>query len=210
MRRLKGPWASPVTRLQSPVNRTENTVPGRDFLALDPPPSKSDQWGIVWGHRPIYLTYRPDQDINAATEMRKLELLFPVFGEEKRRGTPVFRDNTDCPLTGSAMDKLMVSALKTIGCPDNYSWHGYRAALACSLLKAGRSNAEIMSLCRWQTEDSLLVYAQLTHQHYSEMLQAAYGADISTIQPKDTPVISEQGVAQELFDYELPRTFDET
>ena len=28
MRRLKGPWASPVTRIQSPINRTENTGRG--------------------------------------------------------------------------------------------------------------------------------------------------------------------------------------
>ena len=182
--------------------------PGRDFLALTPPPSKSDQWGITWGHRKIYLMYRPERDINAAAELRELELGFPVHGELERRSTPVFRDNAGCPLTGSAMDKLMVAALKAIGSPHMYSWHGYRAALACSLLRAGRTNPEIMAMCRWQTEDSLLTYAQMTEEHYTEMLDLAYGADISSIQPKDVPVISEQFVAQDLSTYEMPASFD--
>ena len=203
---IAGHYVSPDGPTESELNAM---VAGRDFLALDPPPSKSDQWGIVWGHRPIYLSYRPDREINAATEIRALELKFAVHGAEKRRNVPLFRDNRGGPLTGSAMDKLMVAALKCIGCGFQYSWHGYRAALACSLLQAKKSHAEIKSLCRWQTDDSLLVYAQLTHTHYSELLDDAYGADISTIQPKDVPVISEQAVAQDLFDYDVPKSFDD-
>ena len=189
-------------------------VPNRDFVALTPPPSKSDQWGIIWGHRPIYLTFRPGNAVNAAAELRELELAFPVQGYELRRNTPLFRDNDGKPLTGSNMDKLMTAAVSAIGCDKKYSWHGYRASLACSLLQAGRTNSEIMSLCRWQSEDSLLVYAQLDHVHYSEMLQQAYGRDISSIQPRDKPivakVISEQRIAQQLDNYEIPKAFDDT
>jgi hypothetical protein len=158
----------------------------------------------------MYLTYSPNREINAAAELRELEMAFPARGTDLRRRTPVFRDDTGSPLTGSNMDKLMVAALTKIGCSHRYSWHGYRAALPCSLLKAKRSNAEIMSLCRWQTEDSLLVYAQLTQEHYRDMLSAAYGQDITTIQPENTPLISEQALAQELFTYDIPRTYDDT
>ena len=72
------------------LQELQSMVPGRDFVAVTPPPSKSDQWGIVWGHRPIYLTYRPEHEINAATELRELEMSFPVRGADLRRKTPLF------------------------------------------------------------------------------------------------------------------------
>lgn len=151
--------------------------------------------------------------MNAAAELGELELAFPVHGYDRRRKTSIFRDSDSKLLTGSNMDRLMSAALEAIGISTKYSWHGYRASLACSLLQAGRSNAEIMSLCRWQTKDSLLVYAQLDHVNYSEMLRQAYGRDISTIQPSERPVVarvlSEQSVAQELRGYEIPRTLDD-
>ena len=186
----------------------ENMQPGMDFVAVTPPPSKSDQWGRVWGHRPIFMSYDPSKAVNAATDLRDIELSYPVTGEDARRNTPLFRDNSNSPLTGSAMDKLMVRALITIGCGDRYSWHGYRASLACSLLKAGRTNSEIMALCRWQTEDSLLVYATMDESRYSELLNLAYGQDISTIRPVDQPVVDEIGIAQQLSTYNIPESFD--
>ena len=58
------------------------------------------------------------------------------------------------------------------------------------------------------------MYAQLSHAHYSEMLQLAYGRDISSIQPADAAavdrVVSEQNVAQQLYTYDIPKTFDDT
>ena len=72
------------------LQQLESMKPGTDFVAVTPPPSKSDQWGRVWGHRPMYLLFDPSKEVNSATDLRDLEMAFPVFGAAARKETPLF------------------------------------------------------------------------------------------------------------------------
>ena len=67
-------------------------------------------------------------------------------------------------LGGAQLDAALSSILASLGSArSSYSWHSARIALAvaCSMLEAGATSAQIQALCRWQTEDSLRVYARL-------------------------------------------------
>ena len=182
-------------------------VPG-DFAMVKPPPSKADQWGIVWGNLPVYLTYDPSQEVDAATSLRALELSYPVRGSELRKATPLFCDNDSKPLTGSFLDAYTKAALVVIGSQVQYSWHSFRAALACRLLAAGATNPEVQALCRWQTEQSLRIYAKMSQPHYRDLLNRAYDQDITQIQFSSLPVYSDLNLARSLNTFELTESFD--
>ena len=164
--------------------------PGSSWAILKPCPSKSDPFGMVWGTKPIYLSYCPSREINAASSLLQLELMWPSNGND-RREMPLFCDNDRTPLTGAAMDKLLRMMLTAIKQTTLYSWHSFRAALACQLLDAHASTADIMSLCRWQSEESLAGYAQHSAQAYTTLLDAAYARDFTQVRYSQTPVAIE-------------------
>ncbi|KAL1504652.1 hypothetical protein AB1Y20_008432 [Prymnesium parvum] len=52
--------------------------------------------------------------------------------------------------------------------------------LFTTLLASGASHPEIQALCRWQTTDSIKIYARLTSAFYSRLLDGAMAARVST------------------------------
>ena len=99
-----------------------------DFAILQPPASKADQFGVVWGCKPIFLPFSSTDHICAARALAKLELAVPCRGALDRESTPLF-SNTD---TGKAwtygeLDRLLSQLLQQV-LPDpnlvsQYSWH---------------------------------------------------------------------------------------
>jgi hypothetical protein len=169
-----------------------------DYAVLKPPPSKADQWGMVWGMKPIHLVYDPSQELSAAAALRDLELCFPIEGLLERKAVPLFMSDDKAPLTGPYMDRMIKAVMHHLGLHP-YSWHSYRAALACSMLEAGATTAQILSVCRWQTEESLHTYATLSAAAYAELLTAAYGRDFTQVHPNDLPfAIGPEPVIREL------------
>ena len=177
---------------------------------MKPPPLKADQWGIVWVNLPVYLTYDPAQEINAAAALLKLELHFPVEGYDARRGAPLFCDNAWKPLTGSFLDKYIVAALTIVKSPIKYSWHSFRASLACRLLASGATNPQIQALCRWQSEESLRIYAKMAHKDYYGLLQNAYAKEFDQIQFSSIARYTDISMAQALNSFELSSSHDQS
>ena len=211
MTRANLTWCIDGIYVTAPSRRQlESLVSGRDFAMLKPPASKSDQWGAVWGNLHIYLTFQPELECNAVAALAELELLLPVLAPTDRRQTPLFLDNHARPITGSEADKWILRALAAVKSPMKYSWHSFRVALACSLLASGASHSEIQALCRWQSEASLRIYARMSHPQYQGLLSAAYGADISQVQPHTLPRTSVLGIAQGLNKFTIPESLDDT
>ena len=150
----------------------QSMVSGRDFAMLKPPPSKSNQWGAVWGSLHIYLTFLPELECNAAAVLAELEIFHPAQLAADRRTTPLFMDNQARPTTGNEADKWILKALAAVKSTAKYSWHSFRVALACSLLASNASHSEIQALCRWQSEASLRIYARMPQPHYHSLLRA--------------------------------------
>ena len=178
-----------VTYTEVTPDLIRSMVAGRDYAMVTPPPSKSDRFGVVWGNAPIYLVFNPAQDMNAATWLAKLEIALPVFGLVERRDTPLLTMADGKPPSPSQLDGALKKALAAIlpAQQDHHSWHSFRIHFACSLKAAGCQDSDIMLLCRWQTVDSLRLYARINAQDYINFLDQAQRADVDQLQAANWP-----------------------
>ena len=83
--------------------------------------------------------------------------------------------------TASFLDALLQRMLRRHFAPATaklYSWHSARIFLACSLLASNASRAQIQALCRWQTEESLNIYALIGEEQYSRLIVQAMATNI--------------------------------
>ena len=94
-------------------------------------------------------------------------------------------------------------ALRSIIPRKAYSWHSARIGLACRLLAAGATSAQIQALCRWQTEDSLRVYARLNPDKYNALLASARTADPSSVSTASPPPLSDELALRQLLGFSL-------
>lgn len=149
-----------------------------DFAILQPPPSKSDPFDMVWGSKPIFLPFCADP-LSAFTSLADIELNDPVVGSPEQ--TALFTADDGSPFTGHFLDRLLHGLLLRHfpeSVAKHYSWHSCRIWLATALLASGASRAQIQALCRWQTEESLNIYACLGAAQYSHLLSAAFNVRI--------------------------------
>ena len=162
-----------------------------DFAVLTVAPSKADQHGIHWGQAPIYLPFHgPSVVVNAARALRDLELAWPLEGIE-RRNNPLFCNASRGPVHHSQADRRFKDALVAIGTPPDelahYSMHSWRIYLACALLAKGASEAQIMSMLRWRSNEALRIYARMNDAEYATWVDVAADADISSIRAANLP-----------------------
>jgi hypothetical protein len=62
---------------------------------------------------------------------------------------------------------------------------------------------QIPALCRWQTEDSLRIYARLNSDQYEQLLPAAASADVSSVSTASLPPLSSELLLRELLGVSL-------
>ena len=101
-------------------------------------------------------------------------------------------------VTGPALDRLLQLMLTAAGHTTLYSRHSFRAALACQLLESGASTADIMTLYRWQSEESLAGYAQHSAQAYIRLLNDAYARDFTQARYSRTLVSQEYEIVRNM------------
>ena len=169
-----------------------------DYAILIPPVSKADPTGAVWGALPIYLHHQSTDANSAFAKLSKLELLSPVKGEA-RAHVPLISPDGVSPFTGAQLDRVLHSIIPRRA----YSWHSARIGLACRLLAAGATSAQIQALCRWQTEDSLRVYARLNPDKYSQLLTTAHTADPHSVSTSSLPPLSDELALRQLLGLSL-------
>ena len=176
-----------------------------DYAILVPPPSKADPYGEVWGALPIYLHYSPTEPDAAFNHLATLELTVPAVGQQRHMVPLISADNKQ-PLAAGQLDSMLQRILKRVVGNANaskYSWHSARIYLACSLLAAGASVAQIQALCRWQTEDSLRVYARLNPGSYNALLTRAASADVLSVSVASLPPLSSELAIRQLLGLSL-------
>jgi hypothetical protein len=163
-----------------------------DYVVLKPPPSKADPFALVWGNRPIYGAFLPHQKANMARAIRDL-FVHVAVPEYRWADTPLFVDDNLQPFSGAFIDSTLRAALMSFGLSaseaSKYSPHSFRIYLACALKSAGKSEAEIQMLCRWQSVDSLRLYARIDARQYAELVQAAHAADSRAVSVSSLPVL---------------------
>jgi hypothetical protein len=168
-----------------------------DYVVLKPPPSKADPFALIWGNRPIYGAFSALSKANMARAIRDLFVHVEVPMAQWAT-TALFVDNNLRPLTGSFIETTLQSALRSFGRTKDeasrYSPHSFRIYLACALKSAGKSDAEIQMLCRWQSLDSLRLYARMDARQYSELIQAAQAADSRAISVSSLPILDADAI----------------
>ena len=182
-----------------PPNLLRNPVKG-DCVIVVPPLSKSDQTGEVWGSNPMYLPFMPDCPLCPFTAIAAIEVEDPV-PLASRSKVPLISPCGALPFKGDYLDRLLPKLLSPIVGPSRvsvYSWHSFRIMLACALLAKGASRGMIQSLCRWQSEESLNVYARLNPATYAYWLVRSVHADVSSVSTANLPILSEADTAFEL------------
>jgi len=185
-----------------PLDLLRSPRPG-DYMILVPPVSKADPTGAVWGALPIYLHYDHTDSTCAFTCCAALEVALPASGDARRLAPLISPDGVQ-PFRGSQLDSALASILRGLGVPArSYSWHSARIRLACCLLEAGASSAQVQALCRWQTEDSLRVYARLNPDKYKSLLDAAARADPSSVSTANLPPLSDELAIRQLLGLSL-------
>jgi integrase len=166
----------------------------RDFLVIVPPPSKADQFGIIWGSLPIYIPFRL-QPGNAVA------LVAQIFIDDINAParSPLLTAPGRKPLTHYFLRRLLPCWLLAIGIPERqlaiYRWHSARVFLACALLAAGRRPDTIQALLRWQSVESLRLYSCLGPAEYAAHLDAARGATVSAMRAAHIPFIESLDLA---------------
>jgi len=187
--RIKGIILSAPTREQL-MDMAEG-----DIVLIEPPPSKPDPTGRIWGCKPIFLPFHPTRQTCAARALRDMELALPLAAK-RRRATPLFVDvRTGLSFKGSRIRRLFKASLRKFMSAEEtrkYSPHSFRITLGCKLRAAGATDMEIMSLCRWMTLESLAIYCRLTPEDYGRLLSKAYKADAASIQVTNIPDVGPQ------------------
>lgn len=169
-----------------------------DRVCLIPPCSKSDRWAMHWGALPIWLPWENDP-LNACYWLSLVEEHYPVHPSDGAT-TPLFRQDDGSFFKQSTLDGRLKHCLLRI-CPDSvglYSMHSFRIWLACALLAVGASESLIQALVRWQTLESLHIYARLNAATYGSWILKASKADISSIQAHNLPPISDEHISNML------------
>ena len=164
-----------------------------DYAILVPPVSKADANGEVWGALPIYLHYSADPDA-AFHHLAALEIAMPVAASA-RAHVPLISPDGARPFAGAALDAALLAILTLLlgrTGASLYSWHSARIYLACALLAAGATGPQIQALCRWQSEDSLRVYARLNAERYDSLLSSAATASVHSVSTASLPALSSE------------------
>ena len=164
-----------------------------DYAVLMPPPSKTGQFGVIWGDKPMYLPQCALHHlVLCCVRLRELELLYTVPAEE-RENTPLFCMEPGVPFTHNVMSKLlMIIAIRDIIMPEVedktvFTYHSFRVLPVTQLGCSGRTGPEIQPLCRWQSPEPLAIYVRLQPREAISMLDAAQNATITSYSTVNLP-----------------------
>ena len=184
--RIGGILVVSPTRLQL-ANLTE-----ADCAVLVPPPSKTDQFGVIWGDKPIYLPVRFNEAMCAALSLRDLELAFPCRGSQ-RLTIPLFQFEEGIAFTYHQLEIILHDlkdlALPVSADPSLFTYHSFRIYLCTSLGAAKVPSADIQAILRWQSPASLIIYNRMQPEDYVSLIDKANSAVITSYSTANFPMI---------------------
>ena len=171
-----------------------------DAALLAPPLTKPDQTGEIHCPFPASIAFDHSPE-NGAAALRDIELRCPCHGAE-RATRPLIADAANNPYTHAVLDGLLYVVLLYLygaAVAAIFSWHSYRAGLACALFAAGCPDAVIMLICRWICPDSLHTYRRIGTSNHAEWFQKAAVANVDSINADNVPRVNNDESFAEIF-----------
>ena len=169
-------------------------------LYLQPPNSKCDVTGEVWGNKLIPIPWAKSRR-NAARRIARRWIRAGVsrMDMETRNRTAVFADDSGNAYKAARIDTLhghlMKAACAHLGLSTKahkaYSMHSYRITLATRLRKAGARDGRIQAYCRWQCPESLHIYARWDMEEYESWLRLARRQAVNAVEARNFPDVGE-------------------
>ena len=157
-----------------------------DTILIQPPRSKTDQFGEIHCPFPSSVPYSTDPH-SAGFILSQQDRDHPCHGHA-REMQPLFADEHDQPYTHAVMDRLLDQMLVLcFGSSACYSWHSMRIGLATALKAAGVDDGVIQMLCRWTSPESLRAYARHGQSLHIRSVDLAERATIDTVQMANVP-----------------------
>ena len=197
-------WVIQGKHVVSPTKAQLEGLTEDDYAIILPPPSKTDEFGVVWGDKPIYLPVRYTASYCAALRLRDIELELPVVGKN-RANIPLFCDDEQQPIVYHKAHKIL-SDIKDRVLTDEFdkslfTYHSFRVTLASQLGAKGYSDGEIQSACRWLSASSLRIYKRMQPAQAVRMLDDAQAANIDSYTAANLPTISSLDFVQGVHAY---------
>ncbi len=194
-------WCIGGVLIWSPTTEDLAGLTETDYAIITPPPSKTDQFGVIWGDKPIYLPIRHGQFLCAALRLRQIELSSPA-GKQARATLPLFTTDGQTPFTFNTLNNILrdpkAEVLPAEVDHSLYTLHSCRIYLCTALGAAGKSQAEIQALCRWQSVDSLLIYNRLQPADYVRHLDDAARSNITSYSMIGAPIVSSRQLSMRI------------
>ena len=179
---ISGVVVSDPTRAQLLAMR-----PG-DVVLIEPPRSKTDQFGEIHCPFPSSVPFRLDPN-SAGHILRQQDLDHPCRGGA-RSEQPLFADEHGRPYTHAVMDTLLNHMLTyCFGSNSRHSWHSMRIGLATALKAASVPDDVIQMICRWMNPESLRAYARHGQSLHINSVDQAEHATIDAIQSASVPKV---------------------
>ena len=168
-----------------------------DVILIQPPRSKTDQFGEIHCPFPSTLPINADPD-SAGAMIIAIELARPCRGSA-RETTPLLADDHGRPFTHSVMDLLLKQAITFLygaKVAAVHSWHSMRIGLATALKAAKVDDGVIQMICRWTNPESLRAYARHGHALHIDCVDRAEHAIVNAVQSGSVPkVCNSEGCA---------------
>jgi hypothetical protein len=161
-----------------------------DVVLIQPPRSKTDQFGEIHCPFPSSVPFTPDP-CSAGHILWKLDTDQPCRGAN-RPATPLFADEAGAPYTHAVMDTLLDRLLAHCfgqQAVARHSWHSMRIGLATALKAANVDDDVIQMICRWTNPESLRAYARHGQSLHINCVDQAEHAIIDTIQSANVPKV---------------------
>lgn len=161
-----------------------------DIVLIEPPRSKTDQFGEIHCPFPSTVPYRADPN-SAGFILRQQELDDPCHGSQ-RDVQPLFADEAGLPYTHAVLDTLLDHMLRHCfgqGAVASHSWHSMRIGLATALKAAKVDDDVIQMICRWTNPESLRAYARHGQSLHINCVDQAEHAIIDSIQSANVPKV---------------------
>lgn len=122
--------------------------------------------------------------------------------------SPLLCSSPGKPFTHHFLDRALKAWLISTGMTAAqsalYSWHSARAYLASAMIAANRDPHVVQALLRWQSVDSIRVYACLNPAAYAAHLQAAEAATVAGIRGAHAPLIDSMDLAFSMQQHVVP------
>jgi hypothetical protein len=182
------------------------TLTGGDFALITPFPTKNDQFGDVFGVNPVWFPYDIGEPTNAAAALAALELACPVSAALRRSVALFPVDVALSPMTHSVIDStlhMLLLCIMSAAAAAAYSVHSLRIACATALLEQGASHPQIQAFCRWQTLESVALYARMGPELYTKYAKWIARAEPAAVTAMQLPTIDDDVFVAELHESDV-------